>query len=238
MLVLGAQLTNQIRQQSAANNLNSQSSIRGNYIFISIPKTGSTTISELPIREPYLCPRTDRSLPRVVGGRDHQGYDVYKSIASAAELKKRFIFAFVRNPWDRVASLFHHRKNIHGCFDDFEKFVKKYQNASDFQTAPKDYKNQLDWLKDPHTNTIAVDFIGRFENYEEDVNKVMKQISENNELWYKTLPNKNGDGPNRKIGVNAKNIDKLFYRSLYTPRSRDIIYEKCKGDIEYFKYEF
>jgi len=227
---------------AAARHYNAPGPSLRNYIFISIPKTGTTTLSEL-----YLGFERG-SMPVTVHGRDHQGYNVYQALANSSEyslitpeqLANRFIFSFVRNPWDRVASLFYHRAHMHQCDHHFEKFVEKYQNASDFQVSPGDYKNQIDWLKDPDTGEIAVDFIGRFENYKEDVNYVINKITDG-KMCYDNLPKSCGDTP-----ANNRNPKTLLpihksrphYREFYSSSSRDIIYEKCKEDIEYFDYEF
>ena len=207
------------------------------YIFISIPKTGSTTISNLHIHRHVDHEGVEWGLP--VEGRDHQGYDIYKGLAthenydcSINDINERFVFSFVRNPWDRVASIFRNRYKLHRCGDNFEKFVEKYQNASDFHYGCLHYKNQLDWLRDPDTGKIMADFIGRFENFDHDVTHVMKRISVDNKLWYDELPNMNGDGPVFDLKDNKS------YRDLYTSWSKDVIYEKCKEDIEYFNYEF
>lgn len=215
---------------AAMRSYNTVGSKFGNFIFISIPKTGTTTISNLPISSNHLK----------VGGRDHQGYDMYKRLKTSAAypavtqgtFDNRFVFSFVRNPWDRVVSLFRNRKRLHKCGNNFEKFVEEYQKASDYAFAPRDYRYQLDWLKDPDTGKIMADFIGRFENFESDLEHVMRKISADNKLWYDELPNINGDGPVFDLK------DSKSYRKLYTPRLMNIIADKCSKDIEYFNYDF
>jgi hypothetical protein len=74
-----------------------------------------------------------------------------------------FKFGFVRNPWDRIVSLYE-RKEVGQLRDKmtFEQFVDwiQYSSATCIHSAPHRY--QLDWFVD-HNGNVLADFIGKFE---------------------------------------------------------------------------
>ena len=147
------------------------------------------------------------------------------SIGSACRLKTSqeynevwdsyFKFAFVRNSWDRMVSSWQMQMpNI-----SFSKFLKMYPYKDDtdliWHTLPMwihIYDNQ---------KNILVDFIGRFENLQEDFNTVCDKIG----IPRQELPHKN------------KNKHK-HYTEYYDDETREIVAEKYAKDIEYFGYEF
>ena len=69
-----------------------------------------------------------------------------------------------------------------------------------------------------------VDFIGRFENLQEDWKIVCKNIGIDEKLPH---TNKNNNRPYR-----------LGYRSFYNDETKQIVAEKFKNDIAIFGYEF
>jgi len=80
--------------------------------------------------------------------------------------------------------------------------------------------NQLDYLKDRDGN-IGVDFIGRFENLQEDYNKVMTTIG----LPERTLKHIN-------------KYERNDYRKYYSDKDIEKVFQLYKRDIEYFNYTF
>ena len=141
-----------------------------------------------------------------------------------------FKFTFVRNPWDRVVSIYQYYK--HGTepenwefrTDDkileptFKEFIFGVRNESHRLYSLVGLP-QKDWLFDQDGNQL-VDFIGRFEKYSDDVNKLFQKI-----------------GCNKQIG-HARKSKRGPYRDYYDDETRNIIRELCKVDIEYFGYEF
>ena len=80
--------------------------------------------------------------------------------------------------------------------------------------------NQLDYITD-RNGKICVDFIGRYENLQEDFNKVLKDIG---------LP-----------AMQLKHLNKFDrenYRSYYTEEDIEKVKKLYKRDIEYFGYKF
>ena len=193
----------------------------------------------------WLTKKT-RKVLRIMS-RCHQGYDYYQAIPKCMitgepVLKSRFVFGFVRNPWSRLVTLYRNRKEFHKC-SNFKDFVDLYQKASDFQVAPGHYKNQIDWFKCRDTGAIAADFIGKYENLDHDFEFALSQVG----LRIKDpIPHLCGDNPKRQHSkVKAKAgeggsipLPAVDYRNFYNSSTKDIVYRKCKEDIEYFGYEF
>jgi len=142
------------------------------------------------------------------------------------EYSQYFSFSVVRNPWDRMVSLyfFGKQKNKSWCkkFKDFNKWIQyiTQQNAK-----WKRYWNQFDWLKD-HNDNINIDFIIRFENIDKDWLKLCKKIK----CKPQQLPHINKTKKRKR-----KRKDYRFY---YNDKSIELIGEKYKKDIEIFDYTF
>jgi hypothetical protein len=138
-----------------------------------------------------------------------------------------FKFAFVRNPWHRVFSWYcnvmededHRRVESkvrtpgRRVPDDctFKQFVIEF--GSDWPLRP-----QLDWLRDSRGN-LAMDFIGRFENLEQDFAHV-----------------------GGKLGIRDQTLPKMMLREWFGEENpfdseiADIIYERYKEEILMFGY--
>ncbi|MFW6130630.1 MAG: sulfotransferase family 2 domain-containing protein [Atribacterota bacterium] len=148
--------------------------------------------------------------------------------------KDYFVFSFVRNPWDRIISMFRHR-NFFGIFMEkkqinfqryFDQFSKhnvllehdyRAYNIQDILT-PKHKSNQV-YLNILDEN---IDFIGRFENLQEDFDKICDILK----ISQRKLPHKN------------KSKRKSDYRSYYNDETKQIVCEMYKNDIDFFGYRF
>jgi len=138
----------------------------------------------------------------------------------------RFTFAFVRNPWDRVVSLYHFRvktnqtdlKDRPVAFEDWVElcFADRDPNYLD---NPKMFMPQLEWLRDDRGG-IGVDFVGRFEQLRGDFDHVCTEIGKTCRL------------PHANKTVRAP------YRDYYTSRTRDLVSDWYRTDIDSFDYSF
>jgi len=137
------------------------------------------------------------------------------------QFESYFKFGFVRNPWDRVVSLYERREALElraqMTFDQFADWIQ-YSSSTCIHSSPHRY--QLDWFVDPNGKMLA-DFIGRFERLQEDWAFVAKKLG-----LSKTLPHTRANPRPR------------HYSEYYTPRTRRLIEEKFKVDIETFGYQF
>ena len=135
-----------------------------------------------------------------------------------------FKFAFVRNPWDSLVSCYFYRvkESKNPCVPmrdvyaeqttiGFEKFVKRHVGH---------LVTQFSMINKNQTSTHC-DFIGRFENLNEDFAEVCRLIG---------LP---------EIKLKAYNTTKhKHYTEYYTEETKKIVENHFKKDIEYFNYEF
>lgn len=132
-----------------------------------------------------------------------------------------FKFGFVRNPWDRVVSLYERiearQMKNQMTFDEFVDWIQ-YSSSTCVHSSPHRY--QLDWFVDPNGKVLA-DFIGRFEKLETDWAFVGKKLG-----VAETLPH------------SRPNVRTRHYTEYYNARTREVIANKFKVDIEYFGYEF
>ena len=136
-----------------------------------------------------------------------------------------FSFAIVRNPWDRAVSEYLWRKrrcHIRVSFETFEAFVQGLTTGWEYEMD--DYRHvvaQSQFLCDEQ-GEVMVDFVGRFENLESDVDEVRKRLNVTA-----------GDLP--KFNISAK---RGHYSGYFTEETREIIARLYADDIELFGYRF
>jgi hypothetical protein len=204
-------------------------------IFVEVPKTGSSSIRGILGRSPK--PHLDLSEIKKLMETGWTPYDGAKQrLVECLHLlrsKKRrieigrkqfetyFKFGFVRNPWDRVVSLYERTEPLEMkdkmTFDEFVDWIQ-YSSSTCIHSSPHRY--QLDWFVDGSGNVLA-DFIGRFEKLETDWALVAQKLGITS-----SLPHKRANPRQR------------HYTEYYTARTREIIANKFKIDIQRFEYEF
>lgn len=190
-------------------------------IFVHIPKTGGISI----------C----RSLfGNLAGG--HDSIKNYQILFSKKDFLNYFKFGFVRNPWDRLFSAYNFLK--HGGFNDSDRewantHLSKFREFNHFVETWVNKKNiyryrhfipQSEFLCSPITQRILVDFVGFFENLESDFSYVKEKLG----LTEAVLVYEN---------ITQKNYKK-DYRTAYTDRTRNIVADIYRRDIEIFGYDF
>ena len=158
--------------------------------------------------------------------------------------KSYFTFTFVRNPWDRLVSFY--RDKIKGVYSlgDVRLFRKLYGRRI-FRSMTFDKLARLvckipDSISDPHFRSqicymihngkVLPDFVGRYENLEEDYNKMcrMKGLS-------LTLPHIFQNVPKNKLDIKWEKTD---YKIYYSEELKELVGERYRKDIEYFNYTF
>ena len=212
-----------------------------NFLFIHIYKTAGTSITSSLI--PYSR-FTDRIayqywptrkminvLNWVFADKFNQFVTGFHKHALLIEAQKKmgkqifdslFKFAFVRNPWDwRVSLYFYikgakkHRFYVKLQQMDFVDFVEW-----DIQQTPL---RQIDFLKDRNKQMI-VDFVGKYENLDDDFNYVQNKLSLEVE-------------PLKKSNISGLR-EYQDYRKYYDAKTAEKIYTYFKEDIDTFGYEF
>lgn len=180
------------------------------YIFIHIGKTGGTSV------ERALNPNVKLDTSKAAQGTGNTAFKVkhYSAIQYKNEFENIFYsyfkFTFVRNPWDLEVSL----------YKWFDLLFKKNISLKEHLQS-RQYQMGFDrWIFDSNQNNL-VDFIGKFENLQEDFDIACGKIG----ISKQKLPHKN------------KNKHK-HYTEYYDDETRSIVAEKYAKDIEYFGYEF
>jgi len=213
-------------------------SIKYNFLFVHIAKTGGTSVrtalAPLRWKDPLYIPQFIASrLSHATGHRIASKFPRHAKIIAAKEMlpnelfEKLFKFAFVRNPWDLQVSSWHHlrreRPRLVQDIPDFASFIRwKLDPKRPYQYhIDTSIERQTDYLKDLD-GTILVDFIGRYENLQEDYEEACRRIG----IKARPLPHK------------RQALDRKDYRSYYDDKLALMVMEYFKPDIEEFGYTF
>ena len=224
-------------------------------IFIHIPKTGGGTIEKslgifgednngsLKVNYDILYGKeNDKLLQHLtlqnIENIKQNEFDKYRKIS------------FVRNPYDRMVSEYLWRSQIYGVKKiEFKRYIFEeviprkngnnvfiknfYKDESSVALMDIHYLDQYKFLINKYED-IDTDFIGKFENLEEDFFKIFNfKIAENkvhksksNYLYYlykKLIPS-----PFRRKA----------YRRFYDNETKDLIEKEYFKDLKYFDYSF
>ncbi len=206
-------------------------------IFIHIPKTAGTSIEKMIQGEKYIK-----------GWSSHQKINEYKDDDKFHEY---FKFSFVRNPYERILSVFNYYKNrgnnkdlIYQPNKILDYFYKKITTTKIFdidisKKIPHEFdefcelyiKEKLDFYGRNALDTqisflsidnnIEVDFIGRFEKLQKDIEYIKDYL-----------------GIKASLGHQRKTKLRSHYSSFYNDFTKQIIKEAYGEEIELFKYKF
>ncbi len=140
--------------------------------------------------------------------------------------KDYFKFAFVRNPWDRFVSGWRNKVVDNNYYNfnpqrlaemqQFDRFVE-YFSGLDLDNCDIHFRRQSRII-----DLNEVDFIGRFEQFNEDLEKVFRIL----ELPLVQIPMRN------------KSKGKDSYQSYYSDNNKQIIEEMYRIDIQIFGYSY
>ena len=142
-------------------------------IFVHVPRTAGVAVCE--------------SLFGNLAG-SHTPLFSYQNIFSKTEFYSYFKFSFVRNPWDRIYSAYMFLKGggMHrwdrawaekwiSPFSDYEHFVRDALGRKEVQSWVH-FRPQTHFVCVPTRRKIELDYLGRFENLENDFRYVASQI--------------------------------------------------------------
>jgi len=134
------------------------------------------------------------------------GMDVFRSL---------FSFAFVRDPWDRIASLYLWVTRNDPKRYAFPKWLKRQNFAKD-----PHMRSQCHMLDGP--DGVTVSHVGKFETIDEDWRWIRERIGVGNE----------------KLKILFRTQGKKSYRHMYDDWSGDKVAEVYAVDVERFGYKF
>lgn len=150
--------------------------------------------------------------------------DYHKQLGD--KIKDYFIWSIVRNPWERMVSLFFHEKNETGLLhtQDFNQFINDIYLYDKFKEGRRhgfETESQTEMLKD-ETGELAIDFIGVLSNIHKDFDKIKKRLNLPSEWVY----------PHKGI---QKHDD---YRTYYNTKTIDLISNLYEEEIKLFGFDF
>jgi len=173
-------------------------------IFLHPNRCGGKSIENVIWERPAKHKSSDHSLPK----------DFIKKYGKET-WNSYFKFGFCRNPWDRIASLYYYRKNNLKKFPftsllEYIKFGVEEFNI--------DFIPQVHWF---YLDNEPIDFIGRFENYNDDYSKLSKLIN-----LKKSLPKLNFS------------FNRRPYQELFQTKEKNLVENLFEEDIKTFQYKF
>jgi hypothetical protein len=144
-----------------------------------------------------------------------------------------FKFTFVRNPWDRLVSAYlfmraggAHKKDQEWAqahladYPDFASFVQEGLQRKEILSWPH-FRPQVQFLKGQQ-GRIEMDFIGRFENIQEDFRYIADHLGIPGELLF----------------INKTKTKRNPYQAYYSDDLREIAARVYREDIKAFHYQF
>ena len=212
---------------------------RHRILFVHIAKTGGTSVraalARLHWTDPYAVPlHLVNALSRALGHRTGAKLPRHAKAVAAYECvgepfwSELFKFTFVRNPWDRQVSSWHHLMRIPEAptdnlptFEDFLRFTfdpdRPYQYYFDVQS-----QIQTHYILD-HDGKPLVDFVGRFERLHEDFREACRL----------------GGIPRIKLPHRRHSTErKKDYRVYYNDVTAELVAEHYSRDTRFFGYSF
>ena len=137
--------------------------------------------------------------------RDYVGEDIWRSYTK---------FAFDRNPWDRQVSWYLYKTKSKKPRPSFERFMR---------SRYADIRNHELYMLDQE---LAMDFLGRYESLEEDLNKVLAIAGVETAISVPT------------VNVTPRKDNSRNYRSYYTPQLRDMVAKWYAPEITLLDYTY
>lgn len=187
-----------------------------NFLGFRVPKTASTSM-DIAIKGTKYHEKT-YSISRCTA-RYYRDLDT-------EDFKKRFKFAFVRNPYDRVLSYYFFTTHVHERRLKQNKPTKKNYNTfyEYVKTHEVHLRTQTCYNFLCENGKCLVDFIGNFEDLQHDFNKICNRIG----IPLIVLPHM------RKSGKR----EKRDYKYYYDDATYDLVTNIFKEDLKQFGYEY
>lgn len=200
------------------------------FIFVAVAKTGSTSITrrfnilEDPSPEFYHM-HLRNILTKYPGTKNY------------------FKFCFVRNPYDRLVSLYYDLRSSPGHlkwsypitkYKNFNEFVQNLEKSPCFNFIH--LRPQFEYIS--INNEVKMDFVGKFENLKDHFKSVEKKLNINHvEIQHF----RKREFKSKGVAVFFKKIfcgqKKYNYLEEYTKETKNICYELYKEDFKSFSYD-
>jgi len=183
-------------------------------IFVHNPRTGGTTITR------HLGPLA----PRMILA--HGTSEFVRTTIGKGNWNHFFKFGFVRNPWEKHVSWYIYcTKRLGMKLPSFDDVVKKnilavvHKGSIDWVT--RGYWSQKIFFTEQGTDEVIVDFIGQYENFNDDFGHVCEKL-----------------GFNKNFKHLNESLIPYDFREYYNDVTAQSIKHKCAWEIEKFGYKF
>jgi hypothetical protein len=196
-----------------------------NLTYVQIPKTAGTSVGH------WIKANAGDSVCT-------EWYDHPTPSTILSSTQKNFSFTIVRNPWERIVSLYFFLKNWespHPQYKDvteFRSMLYSMNNYTEFPSFDSWLRNSeqfvfLPWiwwkLNTPQTTWTDVDLIIKYENLNTEFQVIRDMLNCNDPL------------PNQTV---TKGIHWQDYRNHYTDETKKIVADMFAEEIELWKYLF
>lgn len=202
-----------------------------NFIFIHIYKNAGTSITEalrpqsvsyLKYKGTRMFKKFDLPVPFFIDPKPLKSHSTANDLIKVMGRKafdSYFSFAIVRNPWDWQVSLYHYmlmrpkhyQYELIRSFAGFDEYIR--------WRCTEEVRFQKDFIYSPD-GELLVDYVGRFENLENDFKEICSRIGVS-----VSLPK-----------INVSNT--IPYQNYYTDETRELVREAFEKDILLFGYDF
>jgi hypothetical protein len=178
------------------------------FIYIKIGKVATSSIHH------YLL---EKEVPNLISSFDN--YDIYDRWAKRFDRKDYYVFTFVRNPWDRMVSIWNYHRAYLPEFKEFIRSNFRYKSHSGKEKVSihNHCRQMIEYI------FTEPDFIGKYENLYEDWKVIADKIGVSNILPYSNKTQGKKD---------------VHYSAYYDKSDVEVVRKLYKDDIERFNYEF
>lgn len=198
--------------------------------FVSVPKCASKSILEMLALGEERDEDSAEATERYVIYENHQRLSV---LEARYDLRDKYVFAFVRNPYSRLSSWYQYHWSIEPYRSaGFEGWIRQgcpthwaVQNRTNWKQEGLSPLLQHNFLEARHTK---MSFVGRMETFEDDMRKVVDDL--NAICDQRGIDHRFGF---RNVRVNTSKSE----IHTWTPEMKDIVFKLFRKDFDAFGYE-
>lgn len=149
--------------------------------------------------------------------RNEEQFNKWYASTTKEQLQQYFSFTFVRNPWDKMVSLYHYFRSKTSSDISFRQFItegkfkcSKYHETISMHSLPQHH----------YLNFVNLSFIGKYESLEEDWKYVASKIGV----------------PDKLPHSNRSKHD--HYTKYYDQETIEMVRKEYQKDIEILGYKY
>lgn len=215
-----------------------------NFVFVHIPKAAGTSITSVLSKYTNYCDleiggtnfgeKLQPIYRKRFGIGKHSTAREIRNLMGTVSWSRFFTFSFVRNPFSRSLSTYHFLRRWEGPNAEFHERMRAFNSFEQYvmsgiweeSNGPDEiFRQQVHWLRsDNEPKNQLVDFVGRVENIQTDLLKILKAIGLSKEtLELDSIPILNRSEEESRS-------------SVYTPEVVERIVDRYKLDFDVFGY--